>query len=247
MRQTWWQRAGRRAPPFDPRAISGLTCDVDPARGVTLAGSLVSALTEQSGGTRSFTAAGKARPTWGAASGACGLPGITFDGVANALTGPVASGILAVGAFTILAVVKPVAVALDQAAYYNNNPICGDASAYAAIAMRNTATTPSVIGGVYAGAQNAQAPGLALATHQLITMRLTNPTLLVQRAGDAAVTSACGAVPTLASTFQIGGVINALFGNFVLSRLLAWNVSLSAADLLAAQRAIGAAYGVTAP
>lgn len=248
----WARRAAlgtpRVYPRFDPTSLSGLTLDLDAANpGIVLSGGKVATLPDASGGSRNFTqGTGANQPPWSATSGPVGGPGITFGGSPQYLAGPTLANVYSASQFTLVTVVKPITVVNNNAFYYSNDPIFGDQPAYASLHMRNTGTPPAVMAGVYAGAQHAQAPGLALGQWHLLVQRLTNPTLLVQRGGDAAVTAATGTIGSLAGVMRLGSV-NSLYGQFVFARLLAWNRSLNSSELLSVQRGLGAQYGVGAP
>lgn len=226
-----------------------MTLDLDAANpAIVLSSGKVQTLPDASGGARHFTQlTGANQPLWSATAGPLGGPGITFGGSPQCLTGPTLANAYAASQFTLLVVVKPTIIVNNNAFYYSNDPIFGDQSAYSSLNMRNAGTPGAIMGGVYAGAQHAQAPGLALGQWQLITQRLANPTVLVQRAGDAAVTAVCGPIGSLGAPMKLGGQVNSLYGQFAFARLLTWNRALTAAELLSAQRALGAQYGITAP
>jgi len=239
--------SGRRWSPN----LSGLTLDLDAGHpSIALSGGNVSSIPNRAGGSAWTQGTGANQPAWSATSGAAGYPGITFTGSPKSLGGPLLSTLVSAAAFTMLLIVQPTTLVQNAAPYYSNDQVLGDVAGYMSISLRKTglSTGPgAVTGGVYAGAQTAQASGLLVGTPQLLTMRLASPTITVQRAGDAPATAAAGDIPVLSGAMRLGGPVNSLYGQFVFTRCLMWNRALTAAELLREQRGLARVYGLVSP
>lgn len=219
--------------------VSTLQLDLDPD---VLTAGVVGTFANSGPAGGTFTAAGGVRPTC-VAAGLNGHNGLSFDGtddtMASTLTG---ANILDADGYVFFAVVTIDAINTDSAAAYDNDAVISVGSEYVGMHLRST---PSFEAYHWDGAEKKSVVTVATGSPLLLQQRYDGSKIYgrVGSAAEAAGTTA-GSVADLTGTLQLGRDDGTSYFDGTLWRLLAFDSSLSAADIILVRARLAGLYGV---
>jgi hypothetical protein len=227
-----------------------LLFDFDPAQAstITLSGALVESWADSAGKIGAQTAAGTARPTWGAATGASGKPGVTFNGTTNVTVGPCPAAVSGNDKpFSLYAVVSFAALNATSTFFGLTNPIDGVHYHWLYVATNAWRSQRSE-----SAANTVTGSASAVAATNYVIRAFFSGTRIVMRANNAEVISDTAQdIASLALTNMSLGALKPLSGSgtvgysaITYSRIFAYDGRPSTAEDATIANYLLGAYGI---
>lgn len=213
------------------------------SRGVTLNVTTISAIVDQFLLGNDLAGAGAAQPTFVAAESTLGgQPAADYDGTDDVMTGPVLSGLVSVGAYTVMAVVSVDAINTNNVNFELNDAIVSDgADGVFGLHLRSL---PTAVAYNWDGSRDSASATVATGVGTVLTARHGGGTLGLQVNGGTEVTAASGNTTGLTHVLEVGRGGTTAYLDGKIGELLIFQTWVGS-DIAARMRArLSSIYGV---